>query len=77
VAIRGRPELETSHATLELSFSSTRDAWEVLSAPFGLPARRFDRFADAMAARQRPGGTFQVTERWLLVRATRPVPSDR
>ena len=70
-------ELQTDHAELELSFSSTREAWDVLSGPFGLPLKRFDRFADAMAARQGPGGTIEVRDRWLLVRAERPVPQDR
>jgi SAM-dependent methyltransferase len=73
----GDMELETDHAALELSFSSTREAWDVLSGPFGLPPKRFDRFADAMAARQGPGGGVEVRDQWLLVRAERPVPQDR
>jgi SAM-dependent methyltransferase len=73
----GDVELETSRATLELSFSSTREAWDVLSGPFGLPPKRFDRFADAMAARQGPRGGIESSDQWLLVRAKRQVPSER
>jgi hypothetical protein len=57
---------------VRIGFESTEAAWHAVAVPFGVPAGRYDRFADMMAAHSPGAGELGMQDRWHIVLARSP-----